>query len=62
MTIATSALATMNAAETAPATPYESVAAWTRSTMPRPAMEIGSRATRPVSENFRVPGRARTER
>ena len=54
--IAKPALAIMYAADTAPATPYEPVAAETSSTMPRPTIEIGSLATRPIIEKRRVPG------
>ena len=60
--IARPALATMYAAETAPATPYEPVAAETSSTMPRPTMDIGSRATSPVALKRSVPGSASTRR
>ncbi len=60
--MANPALATMYAAEIAPATPYEPVAAETSSTMPRPIIEIGRRATRPVIEKRRVPGWTRIRR
>lgn len=57
--IARPAFAIMNAAETAPATPYRPVAPETSSTIPRPTMEIGSRATRPVGRSGARPaGRA----
>jgi hypothetical protein len=60
--IAAPALATMYAAETAPARPYEPVAAETSRTMPSPTMEIGRRATRPAALKRRVPGSASTRR
>ncbi len=52
----------MYAAETAPATAYEPVAAETISTMPRPIIEMGSRATSAVALKRNVPGSESTRR
>ena len=55
-------MATTNEADTAPAVAYEPVLVETSSTTPRLTMEIGRRATRPLSEKARAPGRDSTRR
>jgi len=57
-----SALAITYAAETLPAREYESNIAESISTMPIPTIEIGSRASTPVSEKASAPGFVRMSR
>jgi hypothetical protein len=54
--------ATVYAAETAPAVPYEPVLPAISSTMPSPVIEIGRRATRPAELNATAPGTDRARR